>query len=246
MTEQETQQETVPESEAVVQQAPVEEPKVEAGQVQEDAVPVVKEENASSKPVEEAEESKEETKEPETTSDASTTSQAADQDHPMRKMRVAKVTLNIGAGKSEDVMKRGIKLLQKLSPLAPVKTTTSKRIPGWGLRPGLAIGCKVTVRKDTEALLKRLLVAKENVLLEKNFDDNGNFSFGIPEYIDIEGLEYDPDLKIMGLEVAVTLERPGYRIKRRKIRSTSVGGNHGVTKQDAIGFAKKVLGVEVQ
>jgi large subunit ribosomal protein L5 len=166
--------------------------------------------------------------------------------NPMAEIKISKVTLNIGAGKNEDLLKKGIVLLKKLSPLTPVKTFTQKRIPGWGLRPGLAIGCKVTIRKNTEELLKRLLVAKENILKEKCFDNNGNFSFGIPEYIDIEGLEYDPDLKIIGLEAAVTLERPGFRIKKRKISNKSIGKNHLITKEEAIEFVKSKLGVEVE
>ena len=163
----------------------------------------------------------------------------------MKNIKITKITLNVGAGKDENMLKKGLVLLKKLSSVEPVKTLTSKRIPGWGLRPGLAIGCKVTIRADTEHLLKRLLAAKGNTLLEKNFDAQGNVSFGVPEYIDIEGLEYDPDLKIMGLEVAVTLERPGFRIKRRKIRSTRVGKSHLISKEDAIAFVKG-LGVEVE
>lgn len=165
-------------------------------------------------------------------------------ENPMKQIKITKVTLNVGAGKSEDMMKKGMKLLQKLSPQKPVKTVSRKRIPSWGLRPGLAIGCKVTVRKDAGQLLKRLLVAKENILSEKNFDQNGNFSFGIPEYVDIEGLDYDPDLKILGLEVAVTLERPGFRLQHRKNKSNRVGRPHQVTREEAIAFVKG-LGVEV-
>jgi len=164
----------------------------------------------------------------------------------MREIKVSKVTLNIGAGKNEDLLKKGLKLLQKLSPLNPVKTITKKRIPGWGLRPGLAIGAKVTIRNDTEELLKKLLVAKENILKEKCFDNQGNFSFGVPEYIDIEGLEYDPDLKIIGLEAAVTLERPGFRVKKRKITPRKINKNHKITKEDAIAFIKEKFAVEVQ
>jgi large subunit ribosomal protein L5 len=163
----------------------------------------------------------------------------------MKEIKVAKLTLNIGAGKNEDLLKKGLILLKKLSPLVPVKTFTQKRIPGWGLRPGLAIGCKVTVRKNPGELLKRLLVAKENQLKEKCFDSQGNFSFGVPEYIDIEGLEYDPDLKIMGLEVAVTLERPGYRVKKKRNKSRDLGKNHKITKEDATTFMKENFGVEV-
>src|SRR3989344_1892496 len=162
----------------------------------------------------------------------------------MRKIKVSKVTLNIGVGKNEEQLKKGLKLLQKIVPLTPVKTITKKRIPTWGLRPGLTIGCKVTVRKGAAELLRRLLVAKENVLSMKNFDSQGNFSFGIPEYIEIEGLEYDPELKIMGLGVAVTLARPGYRIKKRKIKNSSLGGAHKITAEEAMAFVQK-LGVEV-
>jgi len=167
------------------------------------------------------------------------------EENPMKKIRIAKLTLNVGAGKSEDVLKKSIKLLKKITPVEPVKTLAKKRIPGWGLRPGLAIGCKSTVRRGTEELLRRLLVAKENTLSAKNFDTQGNFSFGIPEYIDIEGLEYDPDLKILGLEVAITLERAGTRIKSRKIKSSSIGKNHKISKDQAIEFVKS-LGVEVR
>jgi len=163
----------------------------------------------------------------------------------MKEIKVAKLTLNIGAGKNEDLLKKGLILLKKLSPLVPVKTFTQKRIPGWGLRPGLAIGCKVTVRKNPGELLKRLLVAKENQLKEKCFDSQGNFSFGVPEYIDIEGLEYDPDLKIMGLEVAVTLERPGFRVKKKRYQPREIGNKHKITKEEATAFMKEKFGVEV-
>ncbi|MBS3126771.1 50S ribosomal protein L5 [Candidatus Woesearchaeota archaeon] len=169
----------------------------------------------------------------------------AQKDNPMKSIRIAKVTLNIGAGKDEDLLKKGLKLLRKLSPLTPVKTVAKKRIPAWGLRPGLAIGCKVTIRKNTDLLLKQLMAAKENTLSENNFDENGNFSFGVPEYIDIAGLEYDPELKIMGLEVAVTLERSGYRIKNRKIKPCKIGQAHVITKEEAITFVQQNLKVEV-
>jgi len=159
--------------------------------------------------------------------------------NPMKEIRIAQLSLNIGAGKDENLLKKGLKLLQKITSSTPVKTLTQKRIPGWQLRPGLAIGCKVTIRKNTAALLKRLLVAKENTLTSKNFDQQGNFSFGIPEYIDIEGIEYDPELKIIGLEVAVTLERAGFSIKKRKIQTKKIGKKHQITKDDAIQFIKE-------
>lgn len=162
-----------------------------------------------------------------------------------QQIRISKITLNIGVGKDENQLKKGLKLLQLISPQMPVKTVARKRIPAWGLRPGLAIGCKVTLRKETEALLRRLLAAKENTLQRGNFDLQGNFSFGIPEYIDITGLSYDPELKIMGLEAAVTLERPGYRVVRRKIRPAQVGKRQRITPEQAVQYVEG-LGVKVE
>ena len=161
----------------------------------------------------------------------------------MRSIKIAKLTLNIGSGKSEDMLKKGLKLLAKISPVKPVKTVTQKRIPGWSLRPGLAIGAKATIRRNTAEVLRKLLAARSNILSERNFDTQGNFSFGVPEYIDIPGLEYDPELKIMGLEVAVTLERPGFRLKKRKVNPKKIGKSHLITKEDAKEFVTKEFGV---
>jgi large subunit ribosomal protein L5 len=126
-----------------------------------------------------------------------------------------------------------------------VKTITSKRIAGWGLRPGLPIGCKITVRKEEAVkLLKRLLYAKENILEENQFDNQGNLAFGIHEYIDIEGIEYDSQIGVMGLEVCVTLEKPGYRIKKRRLKRKKIGKKHIVTKEEAIKFIQEDFNVK--
>lgn len=166
--------------------------------------------------------------------------------NPMKEIKITCISFNIGAGKDADKLKKGMKLLKTITGLNPVQTHSKKRIPGWGLRVGLAIGCKVTIRKNTDQMLKRLLTAKENTLSSKNFDQQGNFSFGIPEYIDIEGMEYDPDLKIMGLEVAITLERPGFRIKKRKIKSKKIGKTHVITKDDAIQFIQTKFNTQIK
>ncbi|MBR9682971.1 50S ribosomal protein L5 [Candidatus Woesearchaeota archaeon] len=166
--------------------------------------------------------------------------------NPMKEIRIAQISLNIGSGKDDGQLKKGLKLLQKITNQAPIQTITTKRIPAWSLRPGLAIGCKINVGKNKETLLKRLLVAKENILSQKNFDAQGSFSFGIPEYIDIDGMEYDPDLKIMGLEVAVTLERPGFRIKKRKIRSKTIGKSHKISKKESIQFIQTKFNIKVE
>ena len=166
--------------------------------------------------------------------------------NPMTRVRIEKVTLNIGAGKDSAKLEKGMKLLKIITNKTPVKTVTQKRIPGWGIRPGLPIGCKVTLRgKKAIEILQRLFYAKENTLNEKQFDDNGNVSFGIPEYIDIKDIKYDPEIGVTGLEVCVTLEKPGFRIKRRRQKKKKIPDKHKVKKNEAIEFIQKEFNIKI-
>jgi len=164
----------------------------------------------------------------------------------MRKIRIDKITLNIGAGKNTELLEKGVKLLTELTGIPPVKTITNKRIPTWGLRPGLPIGCKLTLRGDKgRELLVRLLKAKENKLTQSQFDDNGNISFGIHEYIDVPGAKYNPEIGIIGFQVCVTLQRPGFRVKRRRLRSARLCKTHNIMKEDSMNFMAEEFGVKV-
>ena len=167
--------------------------------------------------------------------------------NPMQQVRIEKVTLNIGCGKDQTKLEKGMTLIKQLAGIPPVKTVTQKRIPTWGLRPGLPVGCKLTLRKQAAAvLLKRLLVARDNNLPNGCFDENGNISFGIPEYIDVEGAAYDPKIGVMGLQASVTLEKPCHRIKRRKLRKAKIPSRHGVSKQEAIDFMKAAFSTKIE
>ena len=138
-------------------------------------------------------------------------------------------------------------LLEKITNSKPKKTFTKKRIPTWNIRPGLSIGCKVTLRgKEAELILKRLLHPINNTLKSTQFDDKGNFSFGIKEYIDIPDVKYEVNLGIIGLEVAVTLKRPGFRIKIRKIRQSNIPKKHQISKQQSIEFMKEKFNTNVE
>ncbi len=165
----------------------------------------------------------------------------------MRSIRIEKVTLNIGAGKDQSKLEKGMVLLNAITNSNPIKTVTNKRIQEWGLRPGLPIGCKLTLRKSKAMkILPRLLEAVENRLVERQFDNNGNVAFGIKEYIEIPGVKYDPKIGIMGLEVCVTLERPGYRIKRRKLLTRKVPARHRISKQEAMDFLTSNFKIKVE
>nr|AJS12870.1 ribosomal protein L5P Rpl5p, large subunit ribosomal protein L5 [uncultured archaeon] len=166
---------------------------------------------------------------------------------PMRQIRIEKLTLNIGAGKEQAVLEKGVLLLKNITGLSPVKTITQKRIANWGLRPGLPIGCKLTFRKEkAKELAKRLLLAKNNLLSQNNFDNNGNMSFGIHEYIDIPDVKYDPQIGILGLQASLTLQRPGFRVKRRKIMKRHIPRKHCITQEEAIAFMKINFGIKIK
>lgn len=164
----------------------------------------------------------------------------------MKQVSIEKVTLNIGAGKDQAKLENGIKLINSITGRNPVKTFTKKRIQEWGLRPGLAIGCKLTLRKkDALELLKRLFEAKDNTLQVSNLDNEGNISFGIHEYIDIPGVKYDPDIGIMGLQVCITLKRSGFRIKSRALKRHAIPRKHRIKREEAIDFMKNIFNLKV-
>lgn len=166
-------------------------------------------------------------------------------DNKMRELKIEKLTLNFGAGKDADLLEKGVKLLKIVSGKAPVKTITQKRIPEWGVRPGLPLGCKITLRgKEASELLQRLLKAKGNKVKEKSFAA-GNFSFGLVEYVEIPGVKYDPELGILGFEAAVTLSRPGYRIQFRKAKQKKLPKSHKITVDETIKYATEKLGVQL-
>ncbi len=171
----------------------------------------------------------------------------AKENNIMRKIRVEKITFNVGAGKDQVKLEKATKLIKHLTGLEPVKTRTNKRIPGWGLRPGLPIGVKLTIRDSRKTeLIKTMLKAKSNTLSLKNFDDNGNISFGIHEYIDIPSIEYNPEIGIMGFQLSITLSRPGFRIAKRKINTTKIPHSHRISKQEAVQFMKDNFGVKIK
>ena len=164
----------------------------------------------------------------------------------MKKIFLNKVVLNMGVGKSGDPIETGKKTLVQITGKKPNTRNAKKAQRDWGVRKNEPIGVAVTVRgDDATELLKKLLEAKDNQINERAFDNEGNFSFGIKEHIDIPGVKYDPKIGILGLEVSVSLARPGFNIKLRSKHKARVGKNHRITKDDAIKFYTEKFGVKV-
>ncbi|MBI4257888.1 MAG: 50S ribosomal protein L5 [Thaumarchaeota archaeon] len=175
-----------------------------------------------------------------------TTSTTTVLENPMRRVKLTKVVLNIGVGRSGEAVERAKAVLKEISTQDPTTTKAKKTIREFGIHKGEPVGVVTTLRGSSAIeVLRHLLQAKTSKLPSSSFDEQGNCSFGIKEHIDIPGASYKPEIGIFGMDVAVVLERPGYRVARRRRGRSSVGRRHRVTKDEAIEFFKRELGVEV-
>ena len=164
----------------------------------------------------------------------------------MKKISLEKVVLNMGLGKSGDIIQVAKKALDHISGKKSCSRDAKETQREWGVRQGEPIGVAVTIRgKDARELLKRLLESKGNQINGKSFDNFGNFSFGIKEHIDIPGVKYDPQVGILGLGISVTLTRPGYGIRKRSKHKASVGKTHAIKNQEAKDYLVKEFGVTI-
>lgn len=174
-------------------------------------------------------------------------SQSAVQENPMRRIRVGKVVVNIGLGKSGEAIERGKKVLQQVTGQKPTQTRAKRSVRDFGIHKGEPIGVVVTVRGDkTTPLIEKLVTAREKKLAESCFDPRGSVSFGIKEHIEIPGIRYDPAIGILGMNVSILLERAGHSVSRRGRRTSRVGKAHLVSKDEAIQYFKDNFGVTIQ
>jgi large subunit ribosomal protein L5 len=164
----------------------------------------------------------------------------------MRNISLEKMTINMGAGEAGPRLEKSQKILAKIAGSKVVVTRTHKRstFGGGKNRP---IGAMTTLRGEVaRQLLERMFQAIEGKLNKSCFDRNGNFSFGIKEYIHIPGIKYDPDVGILGMDVAITLTRPGYRVKERRIRPSRIGKKHRITPEEAAEWVRKEFNIRIE
>jgi len=161
--------------------------------------------------------------------------------NPMREIKIEKITLSIG-GTGEN-LEKGVRLLERLTGQKPSKTKSKKRIPTLNVRPGLEVGTVVTIRKNLREFLNRMLKAIDNKLKKKQISEN-NFSFGIEEYIEIPGIEYQRDVGVIGLDVTVVFKRSGRRVKLKKIKRGNVSKKQSISKEEIIKFMEEKFKTE--
>lgn len=165
--------------------------------------------------------------------------------NPMREIKIEKVTLNVGCGDDAAKIERGKKLLEYLTGQTSV-ITKSKRRSTFGVAKGKPIGVKVTLRRGKAVeFFKSVLQSVGNRIKLSQLDDDGNINIGIKEYIELPNVRYQHAIGMLGFDVAVTLERAGYRIKKRKIQQRKIPRKHKINKEEVANWLKEKFGVQV-
>jgi len=164
----------------------------------------------------------------------------------MRDLRVEKVVVNIGVGEAGERLAKAEKVLEMVTKQKPVETLSRTVNRDLGIREGMPLGCKVTLRgEEAIEFVKQALSIREMRVPEYSFDKEGNMSFGISDYTDFEGMKYDPEIGIFGMDISVVLRRPGNRITQRALLKRRVPKSHRVDRDEAIQYMKDNFQIEV-
>jgi large subunit ribosomal protein L5 len=165
--------------------------------------------------------------------------------NPMRKIRVGKVVINIGVGRSGEPLEKARHALEELTNRQPSVRGAKKSVRDFNIHKGEPIGAMVTLRRGPAyEFLRRVIAANRNTLKSSSFDNYGNISIGIREHIDIPGTKYNPDIGIFGMDVCVSLTRPGYRVAKKRDRHP-IGKDHRIGKEESIRCFREEFAAEV-
>jgi large subunit ribosomal protein L5 len=128
--------------------------------------------------------------------------------------KIEKITLNMGVGEGTQDRKKvttAVEEMQLIAGQKPVVTKAKKSIAQFKLREGMAIGCKVTLRRERmyEFLDRLITVAMPRIrdfrgLNPKSFDGRGNYAMGLKEQIIFPEISYDQIEKVRGMDIIVT------------------------------------------
>jgi len=131
----------------------------------------------------------------------------------MQVPKINKIVLNIGAGEAASDSKKIQQAVNDLTAIAGQKaviTRAKKAIATFKIRKDLAIGAKVTLRKDRmyEFLDRLVTTALPRVrdfrgLNGRSFDGRGNFAMGLKEHIVFVEIDYDKTETVWGMDIII-------------------------------------------
>jgi large subunit ribosomal protein L5 len=160
--------------------------------------------------------------------------------------RIDKVVVHVGVGESGQRLVNAETIMKAITKQQPVRSFAKKTLPTFGIKKNEPIGAKLTLRgKAAEDFLTIALKAAGNTLKDSQFDQQGNFTFGIEEHTDFPGMRYDPEIGIFGMDVSVALKRAGYRIARRRVAQKKLPIRQRLKKDDTVEFVAKKFGIEI-
>jgi large subunit ribosomal protein L5 len=169
----------------------------------------------------------------------------AKKDNIMRKIFISKVVVNMSLGTGGEPLAKAKTILEDLTGQKPVDILAKRTNRDFGLRKGEPMGCKVTLRGNlAKDFAKRALDVVDFRIPVRAIDHAGNVSFGISEHIQIPGVKYDPNLGIFGMDVCICMERPGYRINRRRRARHKVPRRHRITPEEAMNVLSSELDIQ--
>jgi len=153
--------------------------------------------------------------------------------NPMTLPNIEKVTVNIGVGEAGERLTKAETVLQDITNHKPIQTLSKTTNKDLALRKRMPIGCKVTLRSDdAHTFLKSAFETRENKIADYAFDKQGNMSFGIPDHTLFKDQKYNPDIGIFGMDICITMQKPGYRIKRRRIQQRRIHHKHQIERNE--------------
>ena len=134
--------------------------------------------------------------------------------NPMAVPRITKITLNMGVGEAladRKVLENAMSDLAKITGQKPVPCKARISVASFKVRDGVAIGCKVTLRKARmyEFLDRLISVAMPRIrdfrgISRRAFDGRGNYNMGVKEQIIFPEINYDQVDAIRGLDISIT------------------------------------------
>ncbi|MGF1609999.1 MAG: 50S ribosomal protein L5 [Kiloniellales bacterium] len=131
----------------------------------------------------------------------------------MQVPRLEKIVVNMGVGEGVQDQKKVAAAAGELALITgqkPIVTKARKSVSNFKLREGMAVGCKVTLRRNHmyEFLDRLINVALPRVrdfrgLPPKSFDGRGNYSMGLKEQIVFPEIDYDKIDGIRGMDIII-------------------------------------------
>jgi large subunit ribosomal protein L5 len=131
----------------------------------------------------------------------------------MQVPRLEKIVINMAVGKAVADSKKLTNAqaeLTKLSGQKPAVCRAKKSVANFKLREGMAIGCKVTLRRQRmyEFLDRLINIALPRVrdfrgVSPKSFDGRGNYAMGVREQIIFPEISFDDVEETRGMDIII-------------------------------------------